>query len=98
MKLGQNVCQTNMKMDHVRSKTRSLAKILGKPCVHYRGQIFSQIIMKLGQNVVLMKSWTSSKWVMSGKKLRHILQKPCVDSRGHIFSLIHHETWSECLS
>ena len=40
-------------MGHVGSKFRLLGQILGKPCVRYRGQIFSLIIMKLGQNVCL---------------------------------------------
>ena len=41
----------SLKMSHVRSKTRSLSQILDKPCVCFRGHIFSPIIMKLGQNV-----------------------------------------------
>ena len=40
-------------MGHVRSKTRSLGQISGKPCVDSRGHTFSPIIMKLGQNVCL---------------------------------------------
>ena len=40
-------------MGHVRSKTRSVGQMLEKSCVHSRGHIFSQIIMKLGQNVSL---------------------------------------------
>ena len=40
-------------MGHVGSKPRSLGQILEKPCPSCRGQIFSQIIMKLGQNVCL---------------------------------------------
>ena len=47
--------QTNLKLDHVRSKTRSLGQILEKPCVRSRRHIFSPIIMKLGQNVCLTK-------------------------------------------
>ena len=42
-----------MKMCHVRSKTRSLGRILDKPCVCFRGHTFSLIIMKRGQNVFL---------------------------------------------
>ena len=38
-------------MDLVRLKTRSVGQILEKPCVRSRGHIFSQIIVKLGQNV-----------------------------------------------
>ena len=38
-------------MDHVGLKTRSLGRILEEPCVRSRGHIFSQIIMKPGQNV-----------------------------------------------
>ena len=40
-------------MGEVSSKTMSLGHILEKPCVHGRGHIFSQIIMKLGQNICL---------------------------------------------
>ena len=40
-------------MGYVRSKTRSLGQILEKPCVRYRGHIFSPNIIKLGQNVSL---------------------------------------------
>ena len=39
-----------LKMGHVRSKTRSLGKILEKPCVRCRDHIF-RLIMKLDQNV-----------------------------------------------
>ena len=42
-----------MKMGLVGKKTWSLVQILEKPCVHCRGHIFSQILMKLGQNVCL---------------------------------------------
>ena len=41
------------KMGHVGPKTRSLDQILEKPCVGSRGQIFSPIIRRLGQNVFL---------------------------------------------
>ena len=43
----------NWKMGHVGSETRSLGQFVGKPCERSRGHIFSQIIMKLGQNVCL---------------------------------------------
>ena len=39
-----------MKMDYVGSKTRSLGQIAEKPCVCSRDQIFSLILMKLGQS------------------------------------------------
>ena len=42
-------------MVHVGSKTRSQVQILEKPCVCSRGNIFSPIIMKLGQNVFIDK-------------------------------------------
>ena len=41
---------TRFKLSHVGSKTRSPGQILRKPCVHSIGLIFSQILMKLGQN------------------------------------------------
>ena len=82
---------TSSKMGHVRSKTRSLGQILEKPCVCFRGHIFSPIIMKLGQNVCLDKTCTSFKMGHAGSKTRsldQIFEKPCVCSRGHIFSPI----------
>ena len=42
-------------MGHVGSKTKLLGQILEKPCVRFRGHIFSSSIMKLGQNVCLDK-------------------------------------------
>ena len=78
-------------MGHVRSKTRSVGKILEKPWVCSRGHIFSPIIMKLGQNVCLDESQMSLKMGHVGLKTRslcQILQKPYVRSRGHIFSPI----------
>ena len=42
-----------LKMGHVGSKTRSLGQILEKPCVCCRCQVFSPIIRKPGQNVLL---------------------------------------------
>ena len=41
----------SLKMGHVESKTRSMGQILEKPCVHFRGYIFSLILFRLGQNV-----------------------------------------------
>ena len=46
---------TSSKMGHVGSKSRSLGQILERPFVHFRCQIFSPIVMKLGQNVCLVK-------------------------------------------
>ena len=51
MKLGQNVYLGQISDE----KTRSLGKILEKPCVRFRSHIFSPIIMKLGQNICLDK-------------------------------------------
>ena len=45
--------QTSLEMGYVGSKTRSLGQMLEKPCVHSKGHIFRQIIMKLGQNSCL---------------------------------------------
>ena len=41
----------SLKMGHVESKTRSMGQILEKPCVHFRGYVFSLILFRLGQNV-----------------------------------------------
>ena len=74
-------------MGHIGSKTRSIRQILKKPCVSFKGHIFSPII-----NVfALMKSQTSSKMGHVGSKTRslgQILEKPFVRSRGHILSQI----------
>ena len=45
--------RTSLKMGHVESRTRSLGKILEKPCVRSRDFILVQIPIKLGQNVCL---------------------------------------------
>ena len=45
-------------MCHVGSKTKSQGQILEKPCVRSRGHIFNSIIMKLGQNVVVVAQKT----------------------------------------
>ena len=34
---------SNLKLDHVGSKTRSLGQFLGKPCVHSRGHSFEEL-------------------------------------------------------
>ena len=78
----------SLKMVHVRLKNRSQVKILEKPCVCTRGHIFSPIMMKLGQDVFLIKSWScenGSFWVKNKVKS---FEKPCVHSRGHILSPI----------
>ena len=70
---------TSSKMVHVRSKTRSRVQILEKPCVHSRGHIFSQIILKPGQNVCLDEKTMSSKMVHVRSKTSsqgQILEKP----------------------
>ena len=77
-------------MGHVGSKTSSVGQILEKPLVRSRDHLFSSIIMKLGQNV-LMKCLTSMKIGYIGSKtssVGQILEKPCVLSRGHIFGPI----------
>ena len=43
----------SLKIGCVKSETRSVDQILEKPCVRSRGHIFSQIVVKLGQNVCL---------------------------------------------
>ena len=45
--------QMSLKIGHVGLKTRSLGKILEKPCRYSRCHIFDPILMKLGQNVCL---------------------------------------------
>ena len=47
--------RTSLQFGHVGSKTRSLGQILEKPCVCCRGHIFSQILVKCGENVCLDK-------------------------------------------
>ena len=58
-------------MGHFGLKTRSQGQMLEKPCVNSRGHIFSPIIMKLGQNVFLDESRTSSKMGHVGSKTRY---------------------------
>ena len=83
--------QVSLKMGHARSKTRTLSQTLKKPRVPSRGQIFSLIVMKHGQNVCL--SYISDTFKMGLVKsktmsLSQILEKPCERFRGHIFSSI----------
>ena len=42
---------SSSKLGHVGSKTRSLGRILEKPCVHSRGHRFDHKFMELCQNV-----------------------------------------------
>ena len=51
MKLCQNVCLDEISDEF--EKWIMSVQMLGKPCVLPRGQIFSLIIMKLGQSVLL---------------------------------------------
>ena len=80
--------QTCLKMGKVRSNTRSIGQILKKPCVRSKGHIFSQIIMKLGQNVCFDKSFDEFCVGSKTRSLGQSLEKPYVHSKGHIFSLI----------
>ena len=59
--------QKNSKSGHVRPKSRSLGKILKKPCVHSTGLIFGPMLMKL-RMFALMKSRTISKMGYVGVK------------------------------
>ena len=45
------ISRSGLKLDHVRSKTRSLGQISEKPYVHYGGHGFDSQFMKLYQNV-----------------------------------------------
>ena len=78
-------------MSHVGSKTKSLGKILEKPCVRSRGHNFSRLILKLGPKVCLEEISDELKMGHVGSKTRslgQILEKHCVRSRGHILSQI----------
>ena len=79
-------------MDHVGQKLCHYIKSENKkPCVRSRGNIFNSILIKLGQNFALMKSWTSLKMGHVWTKTRavgQILEKPYVPSRGHIVNPI----------
>ena len=65
----------SLKMGHVESKTRSMGQILEKPCVHFRGYIFSLILFRLGQNVCfgdVSKEFDNGS--LSGPKLGHLMK------------------------
>ena len=82
------ISRSGLKLGHVGAKTRSLGKILEKPCVHSRGHSFDLKSMKLGQNVNSHKCKSSSKLGRVGSKTRslgQIMRKPCVHSGGHSF-------------
>ena len=76
---------TSLKMSYVVSKTRLLGQIIKKKnlSVHSRGNIFSLILVRLGQNVCLneiwdeLKNWSSRvKKKVSGSNLRKNLFTP----------------------
>ena len=76
-------------MGHVGSKTRSPGQILGKPCVRSRGHIFSQILMKVGQDVCLddiSDRFENGSLRLKTRSPGQILEKPCICSGCHIFS------------
>ena len=79
---------SSWKLGHVKSKTRSLDQILGKPCVHFRGHSYQPKFVKFCQSGNSYKSRSGLKLVHVGSKtslLGQILEKPCVHSRGHSF-------------
>ena len=53
--------RSNLKLDHVGSKTKSTGQILDKSCVHSRGHILEQKSMKLCLNVSSHKSKSNLK-------------------------------------
>ena len=80
--------RSDLKLGHVRSKTRSKGQILEKPCVHSRGHSFDSKVMKLCQLLIIIISRSSSKLGRVGSKTRslgQISEKPCVHSRGPRF-------------
>ena len=91
---------TSSKMVHVGLKTRSLSQMSEEPCMCSRGYIFSQMTMKLGQNVCLDEifddfengSCRVKKKVTSSnlRKTFYMLWRPHFQSSNH-------ETLSECL-
>ena len=73
--------QTCLKMGQVRSNSTLVGQILEKPYVRSRGHIFSQIIVKLGQNVCLdelMEKFEIGCVESKSRSLGQILEKPCV--------------------
>ena len=91
---------TSLKMIHVRTKTTSLDQILGKPCVRFRGHIFSPIFMKPGQNGCLdetSKEFENGSCLVKNQVTRSNLRKTlCTLQRPH-FQSDYHETLSEYL-
>ena len=93
MKLGQNVYLDEISdqfENEFGQKTRSLGQMLEKPCVHSRGHIFHQIIMK-HETFILMNPRVSTKFghvKSKTRSLNQILEKPYVCSRDQSFGLI----------
>ena len=56
--------------------------------MRFKGDIFSPIIMKCGQNVCLDESLHRFECLIKTMSLGQIIEKPCVRCRGHIFSQI----------
>ena len=81
--------RSDLKLGHVRSKTRSLGQILEKPCVHSRGHSFDSKVMYFVRMLIIIISRSSLKLGHGGSKTRslgQILEKHCVHSRGHSFN------------
>ena len=72
-------------MGHVGSKTRSLGQMSEKPCVCFRDQVVSLILMKLGQSVcvneilyIFKMGYVGSK----GRSLGQMIEDPMLVSKG----------------
>ena len=79
------ISRPSSNMGHVGLKTMSPGQILRNSCLHYRGQIFDLILMKLDQNVCLTNIYV--KFEYEGSKTRSpgkILGNSCLHCRGHI--------------
>ena len=75
---------TSFNMGHVGLKSRSLSQILEKPYAPSSGQIFSLILMKLGQNVCLKE--ISDKF--ENRSLGHIIEELMLVTKGLRFEIL----------
>ena len=80
MKRGQNVClyevSDGFENESCGSKTSSPGHILEKPCLRSKGHIFSQILMKLGQNVCLDEILKMGHVKSQSMSLGQIIEEP----------------------
>ena len=68
------ISRLQLKLDYVRSKTRSQGQVILKAYEHSRGYMFGWIFMKLGQDVYQNNRLTEIKLGCAGSRIRSLGQ------------------------